>query len=180
MASRFQVNPSLTLFCDLLKAVAYLYSTKELGLEYHPSEDPQLVSFSDASWATDYVGSRSLSSGCIQFGGNTIFSTVKKQSIIARSSCEAEWIACHVMCRQSEFFLEMLQFLGWDAAQFTLYTDSQSSIDMSKNLPGCKKKSRHFRLRVNDVREMIADGKMAFRFVRTDSNLGDWWTKANE
>ena len=120
MASRFQVNPSLTLFCDLLKAVAYLYSTKELGLEYHPSEDPKLVSFSDASWATDYVGSRSLSGGCIQFGGNTIFSTVKKQSIIARSSCEAEWIACHVMCRQSEFFLETC-CNSWGGMQHNLH-----------------------------------------------------------
>ena len=152
-----------------------------MGLEFHPSEgDPQLISFSDASWATDHVSSRSLTGGCIQFGGNTIFSVVKKQSIIARSSCESEWIACHVLCRQCEFFLEMLQFLNWNIENFTLYTDSKSSIDMSKNLPGCKKKSRHFRLRVNDVREMIADGKMLFRFVRTDCNLGDWFTKANE
>ena len=113
----------MAVFCDLLKAVAYLYSHKEMGLEFHPSEgDPQLISFSDASWATDHVSSRSLTGGCIQFGGNTIFSVVKKQSIIARSSCESEWIACHVLCRQCEFVLEMLQFLNWNIENFTLFT----------------------------------------------------------
>ena len=51
---------------------------------------------------------------------------------------------------------------------------------MSKNLPGAKKKSRHFRLRLNDVREMVADRKMDLRFVRTHANAADFYTKPVE
>ena len=179
MASRFQVSPSFTLFIDLLRCVLYLKETKDLRLEYHKSNDGvELRGLSDASWATDMVGSRSLTGGLIQFCGNTIAAIIKKQSLISRSSCEAEWIACHTVARDLEYFLEMLQFLGWTQLRdFTLYTDSSSSIDMSKNLPGSKKKSRHFRLRVNDCREMIADGKMKFKFVRTKTNCSDFFTK---
>ena len=68
--------------------------------------------------------------------------------------------------------------MGRDHIQdFYLLTDSQSSIDMSSNLVGAKKRSRHFRLRLHDIRQMLSDKVLKFKYVNTKHQLADFYSK---
>ena len=101
----------------------------------------------------------------------------KLMSLICLSTAESEWQSAHLIARELELQRYLLNFMGWNISHATLLTDSQSCIDMSSSLVGAKKKSRHFRLRIHDIRRMIADGTLEYGYIKGTSNPVDAYTK---
>lgn len=54
------------------------------------SSSLQLQSCSDATWASDFFDSWSLSQYCVFLGGSLIARKIKKQTVISHSSADAE------------------------------------------------------------------------------------------
>ena len=74
--------------------------------------------------------------------------------------------------------MKIFIFMGdCNIRDFTILTDNQSCIDMSSNLVGARQRSRHFRLRLHDIRQMIADKDMVYKYINTSLQLGDFYTK---
>ena len=57
------------------------------------SSSATLECFTDADWASDKSDRKSVSGHIIRFFGNVVLWTSKKQSSIAVSSCESEYIS---------------------------------------------------------------------------------------
>jgi len=180
MVSRFQQNPGIANFTDCLRILRYCYHTRhDTVLTYRRTTNaPTLIVMTDSSWSQDVNTSRSISGICFTYGQMSFDVVSHLQSIITRSSCECEYMALSEGARQAEYYMWIFRFLGHSQIKnFTVLTDSQSSIDMSSNLVGARKRSRHFRIRIHDVRQMIADKMLILKFVRTNCQLADYFTK---
>ena len=82
----------------------YLKGTTNLGLFYRKSSDYSLVGYCDADFAGDRVERKSTSGSCQFLGENLISWSSKRQSTIALSTAEAEYIAAagcstQMLCR---------------------------------------------------------------------------------
>ncbi|XP_056647324.1 uncharacterized protein LOC130451986 [Diorhabda sublineata] len=77
------------------RVLRYLQGTKTLGLTYtkHTNSDVILEGYSDADWATNKESRKSISGSIILYGNNPISWSSKKQTCVALSTAEAEYVA---------------------------------------------------------------------------------------
>ena len=68
----------------------YLSGTLDFGIQICISNG-SVSAFSDSNWAADIDDRKSTSGYCTYFGSNLISWCVKKQTMVARSSTEAEY-----------------------------------------------------------------------------------------
>ena len=102
----------------------------------------------------------------------------KRQTVISRSSTEAELYAMNKVAVDTERIRSMLQFInGWNIPYFTLFVDNQSAITMAKQESGSRKQSRSFRLRRDDMKQMIDDGYLVVKYISGMENPADGTTK---
>lgn len=90
-ACQFMHSPTVTHWQLVKRILRYLKGTASHGLLLSPSRSLSLHGYADAGWASDPDNRKSTSGFCIFFGGNLISWGSKKQSIISRSSTEAEY-----------------------------------------------------------------------------------------
>ncbi|KAL0336602.1 UNVERIFIED_CONTAM: Retrovirus-related Pol polyprotein from transposon RE2 [Sesamum radiatum] len=74
-----------------LHLVRYLKGTDYRGLFYPAGGDPHLTAYCDADWATCMDTRRSLTGYCIFLGASLVSWKTKKQTIVSRSTVEAEY-----------------------------------------------------------------------------------------
>ncbi|GJV86676.1 putative ribonuclease H-like domain-containing protein [Tanacetum coccineum] len=98
--SRFQVTPKSSHLSSVKRIFRYLKGNTKLGLWY-----PRVSSFDlESNLDSDYVGAnldRKSTTGCCQFLGRRLISwQCKKQTIMATSTTEAEYVAATSCCGQ--------------------------------------------------------------------------------
>ena len=97
--SQYSHKPTNQLWQAAKKILRYLQSTKELHLIYEASDQKQLIAYTDANWGNDRLDRKSITGSTIYYGKNPILWSTRKQSVVALSTAEAEYIACaHVTC----------------------------------------------------------------------------------
>ena len=104
----------------------------------------------------------------------------QKQSIVALSSCEAEYIVATSATCQAVWMIWLIRELTSDAkSSVKLMVDNQSAITLSKNT-GHHNHTKHIDTRYHFIRECVEDKKIEIRFIRTEDQLADILTKALE
>ncbi|GJU09964.1 putative ribonuclease H-like domain-containing protein [Tanacetum coccineum] len=99
--SRFQVTPTTSNLEAVKKVFKYLKGQPRLGLWY-PRESPfVLEAYSDSDYAGANKDRKSTTGGCQFLGRRLISWQCKKQTIVATSSTEAEYVAAANCCGQS-------------------------------------------------------------------------------
>jgi len=78
----------------------YLKGTTNLVLIYKEQESHTLLGYCDIDYAMDKVERKITSGGCHFIGGNVVSWCSKKQSTIALSNTEAEYISVAICCSQ--------------------------------------------------------------------------------
>jgi histone deacetylase 1/2 len=91
---QFMSNPHEDHWLAVKRVLRYLKGTQHFGLHLKkaPSNVPfSLIGYCDADWANDPDDRRSTSGACLFLGPNLLTWWSKKQTVVARSSCEAEY-----------------------------------------------------------------------------------------
>ncbi|XP_073153957.1 uncharacterized protein [Henckelia pumila] len=100
LCARFQSNPKQSHFIAGKRILRYLKGTQNVGLWYAKHNSFNLVGYSDADYA-GYKLDRKSTSGSCQFLGDRLISWFsKKQTSIATSTTEAEYLAAGSCCAQ--------------------------------------------------------------------------------
>jgi hypothetical protein len=100
LCARFQSDPRETHLTAVKRIFKYLKGTPNLGLMYEKTSEYRLSGFCDADYAGDRMERKSTSGNCQLLGKNLISWASKRQSTIALSTTEAEYISASLYTTQ--------------------------------------------------------------------------------
>nr|GFC50725.1 putative reverse transcriptase, RNA-dependent DNA polymerase [Tanacetum cinerariifolium] len=144
--ARHQVTPKECHLHVVKRIFRYLKGHPKLGLWY-PKDSPfDLVAYSDSDYDGASQDRKSTSRGC-QFLGRTLISRqCKKQTIVAMSTTEAEYVAAASCCGQVLWIQNQLLGYGYNFMNTNIYIDNNSAICIVKN-PVYHSKTKHIEIR---------------------------------
>ena len=99
-----------------------------------------------------------------------------KQSIVAQSTTEAEYVAVASCCSQLLWITYTLSDFGEECSHVPLLCDSTSAISVAKNLV-FHAKTKHIEVRYHFLRDNVEKGKIALSYVPTRDQLANIFTK---
>ena len=112
-------------------------------------------------------------------GGGAVSWRSTKQTCIARSTMESEFIALDKAGEEAEWlrnFLEDIPCWVKPVPPVLIHCDSQAAIARAKN--GLYNgKSRHIRRRHNTVRLLLVSGVISIEYIKSIENIADLLTK---
>ena len=176
--SRFTSNPGENHWKAIVRVLRYLRYTKDYGLHY--TNYPGVVEgYCDANWISDSKDSKSTSGYVFTIGSAAVSWKSSKQTCIARSTMEAEFIALDKAGEEAEWLRNFLEDIpNWPkpVPPICIHCDSQSAIGraQSKMYNG---KSRHIRRRHNTVKQLLTNGVISIDYVKSKDNIADPLTK---
>ncbi|GKE58952.1 putative ribonuclease H-like domain-containing protein [Tanacetum coccineum] len=98
--ARFQVTPKVSHLHAVKRIFRYLKGQPKLGLWYPRNSPFDLVAYSDNDYAGASLYRKSTTGGCQFLGCRLISWQCKKQTVVATSSTEAEYVAAASFCGQ--------------------------------------------------------------------------------
>eukprot|EP00253_Pinus_taeda_P005987 PITA_05987 len=98
MVGRFQANPKETHLHAVKRIFKYLQGTQNYGLWYPRDTDLTLHAYTDADWSRSVDDRKSTSGGAFFMGSRLVSWFSKKQSLIALSTVEVEYVAAASGC----------------------------------------------------------------------------------
>ncbi|KAK2412680.1 putative mitochondrial protein [Trifolium repens] len=176
---QFMANPLESHWKAVKRILRYLKGTLGHGLLISPSTTGppfSLRAYSDADWATDQDDRRSTSGSCIYFGPNLVSWGSKKQTLVARSSTEAEYRSMANATADLLWIQSLVQELQVPFHTPTLLCDNLSAVSLSHN-PVLHSKTKHLELDIHFVREKVLSKKLLVLHVPGCDQLADPLTK---
>jgi hypothetical protein len=177
--SQFCSNPGQPHWTGVNHLLHYLAGTVDYQLTYASDRQQSLslYGFCDSDWASNQDDRRSVTGYVFMLGGGAVSWQAKKQTTVALSSVEAEYMAASQATKEALWWRMLLRELGMTATSATsLLSDSQGSIALSKN-PEHHARSKHIAIRHHFVREQVAAGTIELRYISTDDMAADVLTK---
>ncbi|GJU46218.1 putative ribonuclease H-like domain-containing protein [Tanacetum coccineum] len=143
------VNPKVSHLIAVKRIFKYL---KGLGLWY-PRESPfDLEAFLDSDYAGANLDRKSTTGGCQFLGRRLISWQCKKQTIVATSTTEAEYVAVVNCCGQILWIQNQLLDYGLNYMNTKIHIDNESTICIVKN-PVFHSKTKHIEIRHHFIRD---------------------------
>ena len=177
--SQFMNKPGLQHVKGVKRVLRYIKGTLHYGIRFDKSSDAdfKLYGFSDADWAGD-VNTRKSTSGYIcRIGGATISWKSKRQSVVALSSTEAEYVALSSATQEIVWLRSLLAAMGLEQKEATkLHEDNQGSISLSKN-PKSHSRTKHIDIKFHYVREAVEKKEVNIIYCATEKMTADIMTK---
>lgn len=121
---------------------------------------------------------RSCTGYFMSLGGAPISWRTKKQSVVSRSSAEAEYRAMASTVSELLWLRWLLQDIEAPQSHATtLYCDNQAAIHIANN-PVFHERTKHVEMDCYFVRERVASGDISPRKIPTEDQVADLFTKA--
>ncbi|GKE05372.1 hypothetical protein Tco_1397390, partial [Tanacetum coccineum] len=150
--ARFQVNPKVSHLHVVKRIFRYLKGQPKLGLWYPKDLPFHLVAYTDSNYAGASLDRKSTTGGCQFLGCRLILWQCKKQTVVANSTTEAEYIT-------------------------KIHIDNKSTICIVKNLI-FHSKTKHINIRHHFIRDSNEKKIIQMIKIHTDQNVTDLLTKA--
>lgn len=173
--SRRQLAPTEEDVCMLKRIFRYLVGTRELGLRYVGDKN-NFEAFSDASFG-DCEDRKSTGGFILRLFGDTIGWRSHKQSWVALSTCEAEYVEMSIACQEIiTMSWTLLRILKTDMLPAQLWYDNESAGK-------CVKKTGEHRmkhmadLRFHHVKQCTEEKKVELHWISSANQLADIMTK---
>ncbi|GJS95661.1 putative ribonuclease H-like domain-containing protein, partial [Tanacetum coccineum] len=175
--SRFQVQPKASHLHVMKRIFRYLKGLPTLGLWYPKDSPMDLIAYSDSDYAGASLDRKSTTGGCQFLGCRLISWQCKKQTIVANSTTEAEYIAASNCCGQVLWLQNQLLDYGYNFMQTKIHVDNESTICVVKN-PVYHLKTKHIEIRHHFIRDSYEKKLIEMVKIHTDYNVADLLTKA--
>jgi hypothetical protein len=177
--SWFTSNPGDDHWRALEQVINYLVGTMDYGIHY--SRYPAVVEgYNDANWIFD-VDELYAMSGCVfTLGGATISWRSCKQTILTRSTMDAELTAIDTTTVEADWLRELLMdllIIEKHLLDIHMNYDNQMVIVKADRSNDNMKSSRHIKRRLKSVRKMRNSGVITLDYIHTEKNLPDPFTK---
>ncbi|GJZ54207.1 putative ribonuclease H-like domain-containing protein [Tanacetum coccineum] len=175
--SRFQVTLKVSHLYAVKRIFKYIKRKPKLGLWYPRESLLDLVAYSDSDYAAANLDRKSTTGGCQFLGRRLISWQCKKQTIVATSTTEAEYVAAASCCGQVLWLQNQLLDYGFNFMNTIIHIDNQSTICIIKN-PVYHSKTKHIEIRHHFIRDCYEKKLIQVQKIHTDLNVADLLTKA--
>ncbi|CAJ2666495.1 unnamed protein product [Trifolium pratense] len=177
LVSQFMHQPKEIHLQAALRIVQYLKGTPGRGILFERNGSVGLEAYTDADYVGSIVDRRSTTGYCTFLGGNLVTWKSKKQSVVSRSSAEAEFRAmaqgiCELLWLKS--ILEDLRIKSDEPMK--LYCDNKSAISIAHN-PVQHDRTKHIEVDRHFIKEKLDSGLICTPYVSSKGNLADLLTK---
>ena len=179
MYSTHRVDPGEAYWTAVKAILKYLRRTKYNFLVYGGNEELVVTGYTDASFQSDKNDSRSQSSFIFSLNGGAVSWKSSKQSTVADSTAEAEYIATCNAAKEAVWIRKFIIELGVVpsiSGGIMLYCDSTGAI-ANTNEPRSHQKFKHVLRKFHLIREIVDRGDVIVCKVHTDDNVADPLTK---
>ncbi|GJZ83812.1 putative ribonuclease H-like domain-containing protein [Tanacetum coccineum] len=174
--ARFQVSPKTSHLLAVKRIFRYLKGKPSLGLWYSKDSPLELVAYTDSDYAGATLDRKSTTGGC-QFLGNRLISwQCKKQTVVATSTTEAEYVAAANCCGQVLWIQNQLLDYGYNFMNTVIYIDNTSTICIIEN-PVQHSKTKHIEIRHHFIRDCNTKKLIQMAKIDTQLNVADLLTK---
>ena len=175
--SKYCSRPTEKHWIALKRILRYLKGTINYGLVYDKNNVKECEGYSDADWAGDRVTRRSTSGFCFMLGGALISWRSNRQTCVALSTAESEYIALAGASQEAVWLRNVLSELDFhDGSPMLIYGDNQSSLCLAKSSRQ-HNKSKHVDIKYHYIRDAVAHNKVLLKYCPTSDMLADIFTK---
>nr|GEW49083.1 hypothetical protein [Tanacetum cinerariifolium] len=176
-AADVDVTPKTSHLQAVKRIFSYLKGQPKLGLWYPKASSFDLKAYSDSDYACANLDRKFTTGGCQFLGRRLISWQCKKQSIMATSTTETEYVAAAHCCRQVLWIQNQLLDYGFNLMNKKIYIDNESTIFIMEN-PFFHSKTKHIEIRHHFIRDAYEKKLMQVLKIHTDDNVADLLTKA--
>ncbi|GKC20295.1 putative ribonuclease H-like domain-containing protein, partial [Tanacetum coccineum] len=174
---RFQVTPEMSHLHAVKRIFRFLKGQPKLGLWYPKDSLFDLEAFSDSDYVGASLDRKSTTGGCQFLGKRLISWQCKKQTIVANSTIEAEYVAATNCCGQVLWIQNQMLDYGFNFMNTRIYIDNESTICIVKNLV-FHSKTKHIEIRHHFIRDSHKKKLIQMIKIHIDHNVADLLTKA--
>ncbi|GMJ02292.1 cysteine-rich RLK (RECEPTOR-like protein kinase) 8 [Hibiscus trionum] len=157
--------------------LAYIKRTPALGLFFSSASTLQLSDYVDADYEACPNTRRSVTGFCIFIGDNLVSWKAKKQQIVSRSSCEAEYRVMAAAVCELVWLRSLLSSFQIEVSTASLYCDNKSAIHLASNQV-FHERTKHVEFDCHFILDKVRDGFIKLFHVRSANQLADIFTKA--
>lgn len=139
----------------VMRILRYLKSCPGRGLLYKSHGHLQVECYTDADWAGSLDDRRSTSGYCTFVGGNLVTWRSKKQSVVARSSAEAEFRSmAHGICEVLWLKIILRELGLFQQKPMMLYCDNKAALNIAHN-PVLHSRTKHIEIDRHFIKEKL-------------------------
>ena len=148
------------------------------GILYDGSQGVGLVGYADSDYAGDTKKRKSTSGYVFMMANGAISWKSKKQSVVATSSCEAEYIASCLATKEAVWLARLVQDLSCKPKNFAvpIKVDNNGAKDLAYNAT-VNERTKHIDIQYHFVRECALNKKIELQRCDTADQVADPLTK---
>ncbi|GJW88724.1 hypothetical protein Tco_0164064 [Tanacetum coccineum] len=176
LCARFQEAPKTSHLEVVKRIFRYIKGTTHLGLWYPKGTGIETVVYADSDHAGDYVDRKSTSGICTFVGCCLTSWFSKKQTALAISTTEAEYVSAGKACQQALWMKQALIDYDVRLDDVPIMCDNKGAIDLSKN-PVQHSRTKHIEIRHHFLRDNVQKGHILIEKVPSVDNIADILTK---
>jgi hypothetical protein len=170
-------DPRSTHLDAVNRILRYLKGCPGKGILFSNSGHLRIEGYTDADWAGCLDDRRSTSGYCIVVGGSLVSWRSKKQSVVARSTAEAELRSmASGLCELMWLRLLLTELQMYKGGPLQLYCDNRATISIVNN-PVQHDRTKHIEIDRHFIREKLDEGALQVNFVKSGDQLADVLTK---
>ncbi|KAK2975560.1 hypothetical protein RJ640_011573 [Escallonia rubra] len=178
VVSQFMNDPTEEHLDAVYRILRYLKMTPGKGLFFKKGYRKNIDIYCDADWAGSITDRRSTSGYCTYVWGNLVTWRSKKQSVMSRSSAEAEFRAIALSICEGMWLKRLLEELKITCeGSIKVFCDNQASINIAKN-PVHHDRTKNVEIDRHFIREKIEGGIIEMVYTPSSHQTADILTKA--
>lgn len=159
------------------KLLRYLASNPGQGILLASKSAAQLTAYCDSDWASCAFSRKSTSCYCIMLGNSPLSWKTKKQTVVARSSAEAEYRVMALASCEITWLSTLLKDKGLsDLPSTVLNYDNQAALAIAAN-PVLHERTKHVEIDCHYIRDKVAAGEIVTQRVPSYAQVADVFTK---
>lgn len=176
--SQHSENPTENHWIAVKRLLRYVNSTREFGILYDGKLNFRIEAYSDADWGGCELSRKSTSGSILLLSGGAVSWKSKKQTCVATSTCEAEYIALCLATKESIWLSRLVANLKnlRKPEQVVIGVDNNGAIDTANN-SSINQRNKHIDLQYHFVRDSVQSGLINLKHCDSENQVADPLTK---
>ncbi|GKC22696.1 hypothetical protein Tco_1024846 [Tanacetum coccineum] len=176
LCARFQEAPKTSYLKAIKRIFRYIKGTSHLGLWYPKGTGVETIVYADSDHAGDYFDHKSISGVCTFMGCCLTSWFSKKQTALAISTTEAEYVSAVKACQQSLWMKQALIDYDINLDNIPVLCDNKCAIDLSKKFV-LHSRTKHIEIHHHFLHDNVQRGNISIEKVSSKDNITDILTK---